>query len=319
MTWCQLLCNLAFSMTLTAGISDDQALDFQKGLFLLEQSRDFSHAAILFESLQDKNPENTQFAFFLGKTYYRLGRYDDAIGKFESCLAKEENNKIYLIWCGKAYGRKLGQLHQQGKTSAVIAMGKKLKATVKKCIKIAPDCIDAQIAMAVFLRETPGIFGGSVSKSKKMLTSLIKQYPECINARYSIAELYLKKEKELDQAISEYMWVARQSGTPGITYEDQQKCNIALLHVGFIYYKRDKNYEKASDYITRHLDAIPDSLLGHITMGEIMVKEERFKEAKQELTMAKSLAEAQEAKKNIKSIKSLLRNVDRKLSRNKRR
>ncbi|MBE7558139.1 tetratricopeptide repeat protein [bacterium] len=313
MAWCQLFCHLAFSLSLTTGLGGNQQLDFQRALIALEQSYDFEGAAQLFQSLQDEHPGNNQYTFFLGKAQFRQGRLDEAIACFESCIAAEPGNAIYHLWASKAYGRKVSRLNNQGAgMTELMPWGKKVKAAVEKAVELDPNSVEAQVGYAVFLRETPGLFGGDVKKARQILTQTIADHPDCLNAHFSLAELYLKKDEDYDAALREYKFVADHLDDSVVCFEDHELSVKALLNMGFIYYKRDRDLARCVELIRQHLELKPNSQMGYLTLGEILVQEKRWGEAREALSQAREIAEADDAGKLKKKADELLKEIRRK-------
>lgn len=313
MAWCQLFCHLAFSLSLTTGISDNSALDFQRALIALEQSYDFAGAAQLFQSLESRSPGNPKYTFFLGKAHFRLQRHDEAIACFEKCVAADSANPTYHLWLSKAYGRKVSQLNGQGAgLTELMPWGRKVKASVEKARELNPDSVEAQVAYAVFLRESPGLFGGDVKKARALLEDLAARHPDCLNARFSLAELYLKKDEKYDEAFREYQAVAEHVHNPVVSFEDHELSVKALLYLGFIHYKRDGDVERAVGLIRRHLELDPSSQMGYLTLGEILVQQRQWSEARGALGRAQEIADAARADKHQKRIRDLMKEIARK-------
>ncbi len=315
MAWCQLFCHLAFSLSLTTGLGVNQSLDFQNALIALEQSYDFQGAAAMFQALHDQHPDNAQYTFFLGKAHFRLLQLDEAIACFETCIASDPGNYTYQLWASKAYGRKVSQLNSQGAgMTDLMPWGKKVKASVKRAVELKPDSIEAQVGYAVFLRETPGLFGGDVKEARKILTDMIARHPDCLNAHFSLAELYLKKDEDYNAAFREYKFVADHIDDSVVCFEDHELCVKAFLNMGFIYYKRDRNLTESMELIRQHLELMPNSQMGYLTMGEILVQEKQWAEAKDALLHARQIADDTEASKHIKRIDDLLKEIRKKSS-----
>ena len=314
MAWCQLFCHLAFSITLTTGTSGNQSFDFQKALVALEQGEDFTGAAAMFQTLLQHDPENTEYRFFLGKAYFRMQAHDQAIAAFETCQERDPGNYLYPLWASKAYGRKLNDLNKQGAgMGTLMGWGKKVKAAVARSRELNPESVDVRISYAIFLRETPGLFGGDVDGARDILNEVVAAHPDSINGHFSLAELYLKKKEEYAKALREYQIVAQRIDDPVVSYEDHSLCIKAFLNIGFIYYKGYEDPGTALRYIEQHLSLSPDSQMGYLTLGEILVKEERWTEAREALGKAKKLAAEDDHEKQLKQIEKLEKQVNRKL------
>jgi tetratricopeptide (TPR) repeat protein len=86
----------------------------------------------------------------------------------------------------------LGELLRvDGEVSVASVVGfRRMMKELDRTIELAPDHLDALSAKGTFLVRLPGLLGGDTEKGEQLLRYVIKQEPQSVNARLSLAKSY---------------------------------------------------------------------------------------------------------------------------------
>lgn len=143
-----------------------------------------------------KRPPSADLQLWLGKSYLKLRRWDDAIRELEEAAKAQPSNSMVHLWLGRAYG------HKASHVTFFRAPGWARKALreFEAAVKLDPRNLDARFDLLEFYLEAPGFLGGGRDKAEAEAGQIA-----AVNPRYgcSARARLLQQEKNWDQARKE--------------------------------------------------------------------------------------------------------------------
>lgn len=177
-------------------------------------------------------PNDAEAHNLLGRTYYSIGRWDDAVAEGERAVALDPNNSGYHMWLGRMYGEKAD--HSSFVTAAGLA--KKIRLEFEKAVQLDANNLDARSDLAEFYLEAPGFMGGGKDKAKAQADAISRN--DAAAAHWLQARI-AEKDKRYDEAEREYKSAIAASG-----YEGRYWLNLAS------FFKRQHRYNDMEAAIT---------------------------------------------------------------------
>jgi len=202
--------------------------NLQTGIQLFEAG-ELVKANDFFEKFVDKNPENPEGFYYLGRISYRKNDLKEAEKNFKKAVELEPNSSLYHTWLGDTYGNRINNVSIFKK----IGMAKNVKKHYEMALRLDKSNTKALNGLIIFYTEAPGIVGGSKDKAKEFATRL-KDLDEYMGY-LAFARIY-QKEKKYKLAEEEYL--AAISDFP-------EKLNVRF-QLGY-FYQRQELYSKAFD------------------------------------------------------------------------
>ncbi|MBN2241580.1 MAG: tetratricopeptide repeat protein [Acidobacteria bacterium] len=176
------------------GVLQEAIQLFGKGEY--RQARDFLAEA------GDSWDDPAEIRFWLGKTYLKTGRWDDAVKAMEKAVQMKPSNAMYRLWLGRAYGsRAENRIFGFNDARRVIR-------EFKKAGELEPENIDIRFDLLEFYAQAPGIVGGGKDKAWAEAGLISRLMPE--KGYIARATVYRQEgkwdlaEKELRQATLDY-------------------------------------------------------------------------------------------------------------------
>jgi tetratricopeptide (TPR) repeat protein len=125
--------------------------------------------------------------FLTGKNYFMLGDYKKAIGFMEKAVARDANNPEYVLWLGRAYGRR-------AETNWLLAMSNASKARqcFERAVALDPHYHEALNDLFEFDLAAPSIIGGGLDKAEAVAQRIKADRPA--EYEYDEAELADKRK-----------------------------------------------------------------------------------------------------------------------------
>ncbi len=110
---------------------------------------------------------------WLGKSYLRLRRWDDAIKAFGLAAKLTPDSGTPHLWLGRAYGEKASR------ASFLTAFGwaRKAVAEFESAVKLSPADLDARFDLLEFYLQAPGIVGGGKDKAQAQAQAIAALSP----------------------------------------------------------------------------------------------------------------------------------------------
>ena len=165
----------------------------------------FHAAAKTLSDLSQKDLKDANLRIWLGKTYLKLRRWDDAIKELEKAVDIDPKNSLYHLWLGRAYGYKadhaslLGRVLLIGNFRVMDLVGK-VQKEFETAAQLSPDDIDIRFDLLEFYAQAPGILGGGKDKAEAQAREIARLSPRLgYTAR---AEIY-EHGKEWERARNE--------------------------------------------------------------------------------------------------------------------
>jgi tetratricopeptide (TPR) repeat protein len=171
-------------------------------------------------------PQDAEAYNLLGRTYFSLGRWDDAISAGEKAVAIDPNNSAYHMWLGRMYGEKA----DHSSFVAAAGMVKKIRAEFERAVELDASNLEARSDLAEFYLEAPGFMGGGKDKAHQQAELMSRQ--DLSAAHWVQARIY-EKDKSFADAEREYKAAIETSG-----YQARYWLNLAS------FFKRQRRYNE---------------------------------------------------------------------------
>ena len=158
---------------------------------------------VAIKSLQAVTAQNyaTAEAFFwLGRSYYELRDYDNAVVHTEKAVALDGGNSVYHQWLGRAYGGKADRERS-------FFLAKKVKKELVEAVRLNPSNIEARLDLEDFCMNAPWIVGGNHDEAREQAEAIASiDHLEGHVARGKFAMDAMKRpdlaEKEFQQIVT---------------------------------------------------------------------------------------------------------------------
>ncbi len=189
------------------------------------------------ESLQflDEKSGDQETILLLGKNYYQLGEadkdnYKTATDFFEKAANINPRNAEYLLWLGKAWGRRAETAGFLGKLK-VISYAGKARQYFEAAHSADPKNHEAAWVTFLYYLEAPGFLGGGIDKAKIISGEIAK-----LDAAEGECTLAFLEEKRKNFSGAKAHWLDAIKINPSNTI-------IAVEYAKFL--KRHKDYGEA--------------------------------------------------------------------------
>jgi tetratricopeptide (TPR) repeat protein len=171
--------------------AEDLAADIQ-----LYQSGKFKPAADSLAQKVESAPQDAELHLWLGKAYYKLRRWDDAVREFEKAVQLNPNKSVYHLWLGRACGQKASQVS----FFSAYGWARRVVKEFQTAERLAPDNVDVRFDLLEYYLTAPGIVGGGRDKAEAEVRAIAEIRP---NLGFLARAQILQKDKKLDQARTE--------------------------------------------------------------------------------------------------------------------
>jgi tetratricopeptide (TPR) repeat protein len=168
----------------------------------LLQSGHADQALQLLNSQIQRNPNDAAAYNLLGRVYFQIEQWDDAIRAAEKSVALAPDSSEYHQWLARIYGEKadvVGKLHPV----SAISLVRKVKAEFEKAVALDPEGknLSARSDLAEFYLEAPYIMGGDKTKARKLAEFVMNK--DAVLGHYMLGRLN-EKQNVKDRAEEEY-------------------------------------------------------------------------------------------------------------------
>lgn len=168
-------------------------------------------AIATLRSVISLNPLSAEAFYWLGRCFYEISDFDNAIAHAEKSVALQPENSVYQDWLGRAYGAKADR-----ERSFFIA--RKVKKQFEQAVRLDPTNITARRDLQEFCMQAPWIVGGNSEEARAQVDAIVKIDP--IEGHLARAAFDAESLKKLDLAEQEYMEVlAAKPGKPDPYFE----------------------------------------------------------------------------------------------------
>lgn len=218
-------------------------------------------------------PEKSAAVYeLLGRNYYMMGEFKKATDSLERAESADPQNSQYALWLGRAYGRRA----ETSNPFSAVGHASKARQYFEKAVQLDPNSIEALNDLLEYYMEAPGFLGGGWEKAKATAARIAQVDPA--EGHYAQAELAEKRkemaraEEQLRHAIElaphqvgRFIDLARLLAKQGRYQESDQSFARAeqlapdspkLMYArADVYIKSGRNLEVAKDLLTRYLSA----------------------------------------------------------------
>ncbi len=206
--WLMLTTGILCLMLVTSPPSHADDIGDDAAVQLYEHGEYREAVGLLAQQIQTV-PENGPLLLWLGKSYIKLRKWDDAIRELEKAVQSEPSNALYHLWLGRAYGRKA----ENASFLAALGPARRVAKEFETAVRLDPENLDARFDLLEFCLHAPGMLGGGRERTMEQAAAIAHINP--LSGYSARAEIYKKDEKwdlalkELTQATVEYPGSAR--------------------------------------------------------------------------------------------------------------
>jgi len=151
-------------------LSGVQEIDAAIGLY---EHGKFQRAAEILSDLTRRDPQNAKLRCWLGKTYLKLHRPDDAIRELEKAVELDPKNGLDHLWLARAYGDKASH----SSLLSAFRQARKARKEFETAAQLSPDNVDIRFDLLEFYAQAPGIVGGGKDKAEAQAKEIAKLSP----------------------------------------------------------------------------------------------------------------------------------------------
>lgn len=145
-----------------------------------------------------QNYSNAEVFFWLGRSYYELRDYDNAVIHAEKAVSLDSGNSLYHQWLGRAYGSKADR-------DRSFFLAKKVKRELVEAVRLNPSNIEARIDLEDFCMNAPWIVGGSRDEARDQAEAIFALDP--IQGRVARGKFFMDAMKRPDLAEKEFQQI----------------------------------------------------------------------------------------------------------------
>ncbi|MEE9432068.1 MAG: tetratricopeptide repeat protein [Melioribacteraceae bacterium] len=249
----------------------------------LANDKKFEEAENILEKIIDKNDNNAEAYFVLGKVYMAQKEYEDASDTFEEAVELEKDNPEYHFWLGRAYGADA----QESNIISQAMLAPKIKTQFEITVALDGNNIDARIGLAQFYLQAPGFMGGDVDKAMEQGKALLTlDEPQ---GRMILAQVYQEKE-QLDLADEQYKILLDKFGN------DKKYAHIYNVY-GYRLISL-KKYNEAIEAFKKQVELVPNKANSYDSLGDGYRKAGKLKLAMEQYKKALAIDPNFEASKD---------------------
>ena len=167
---------------------------------------------LLLDRLQAA-PKDAQAYNLLTRTYFYMGRWDEAAAAAERAAALEPSASDYQLWLARAVGEKAA--HSSFVTA--VRMVPRIRGAFERAVQLNGSNVAARTDLAEFYMEAPKFLGGGKDKALAQAEALAAQ--DAPAAHWVKAQL-AERGKKFDTAEQEYRAAITASQHPGSRWLD---------------------------------------------------------------------------------------------------
>jgi cytochrome c-type biogenesis protein CcmH/NrfG len=241
----------------------------------LDQARKYYDLTEFEESLKVLHaiPERDAAVYeLLGRDYFMLGEYKKATDALENAVAAEPRNSDYVLWLGRAYGRRA----ETSNPFSAMGHASKARQYFERSVDLNPKNIEALNDLLEYYLEAPGFMGGGMEKAKATVARISQADPgegqwaqskmDEKHKEMASAEEHLRRALELNpQKAGRFIDLARFLAKQGRFQESDQNFaraeriapdNPKLLYErADVYIKSGRNLDLAKNLLKQYLSA----------------------------------------------------------------
>lgn len=202
----------------------------------------YAEARVLLVRLAKAHPRDDRVAAYLGRAFFGLEQYGEAITWFEKAVALVPQSSDHHVWLGHAALEEV----QRASIFRKLPLASKARKALERAVELDPANVEARGFLFAFYRQAPGVAGGSRERARQQADAMVKLDP----VRGHLARASLDDE-EGDLAGGERDYLAAIDADPA---RAGSYASLGQMHV------RAAAYEKAFAIFERGLAAAPGHL-----------------------------------------------------------
>lgn len=140
-----------------AGLIETARHDFELGNYLV--------AIKTLQGAISQGSVSAEAFFWLGRSYYELRDFDNAVVHAEKAVALDVKNSLYHQWLARAYGGKADRERS-------FSLAKKVKKELQEAVRLNPSNIGARLDLEDFCMSAPWIVGGSKDEAREQVEAI---------------------------------------------------------------------------------------------------------------------------------------------------
>ncbi len=179
--------------------------------------------------------------FWLGKSYLKISRWDEAVHELETATRAEPTNGQNHLWLARALGRKA----EHSFFLSAMRQARRVQKEFETAVSLMPGDPDARFDLFEYYLDAPPIVGGGKEKALAQIRELEK-----INRRlgFTARARVFQKEQKWDLALKELVRETEEFPADPNAYADLAD-----------YLFQRQNYERAAQAATSSLKLAPSS------------------------------------------------------------
>lgn len=146
-----------------------------------------------------QNPPSADAYYWLGRSYYEIRDFDNAVSQAEKSVSLDPKNSLYHQWLGRAYGEKADR-------DRSFSLARKVKREFQEAVRLNPSNIEARRDLEEYCLDAPWIAGGSKDEALDQVNAIAALDPvQGHLARAVYARQALKKPDEAENEVREVL------------------------------------------------------------------------------------------------------------------
>ena len=215
----------------------------------LFEARRFDDAKREFSARIQRNPNDREAMYYLGRVAAAQNATDESVKWFEKAVEADPQNADYHFWLGNAYG----DAAQHASKFRQPFLARKVKAEFERAVQLDPKQLDGRLGLIEFYVQAPGFMGGSIPKAKEQATEILKL--NRMRGGFAIASI-AEREKDLAEAERGYR----------LAY-DAAPDSLAAFASLTNFFMRQNRAEESFPLAERYEKAHPDEQWGQFVYG----------------------------------------------------
>ncbi|HXO44135.1 MAG TPA: tetratricopeptide repeat protein [Candidatus Cybelea sp.] len=152
-----------------AALRADASAAIQSAQHLMNAGN-YTGAVSALQAAVSANPSSAELFYWLGRSYYELRDWDNAIAQGEKSVSLDPKNSLYHQWLGRSYGGKADR-------DRSFSTAKKVKAEFKEAVSLNPANIAARRDLEEYCLDAPWIAGGSKDEALEQVNAIAATDP----------------------------------------------------------------------------------------------------------------------------------------------
>jgi tetratricopeptide (TPR) repeat protein len=184
-----LLLSLLLSPILRADEGVEDAVHFYK-------NGQYQRAVDVLSDKDRFSPDDSSVYLWLGRSYLKIHKWDDAVRELETAVHLEPSNALYHLWLGRACGVRAS--HSVFFTA--FNWARRVVKEFETAQKLEPKNLDVRYDLLQYYLDAPGILGGGRDKAQAEVEAIAQIAP--MQRATAQAAIY-EKDKKWDLALKE--------------------------------------------------------------------------------------------------------------------